>query len=616
MRSLLVEFHRFNNLDVGTWRVGDAYLVAAGFDCPVRECRMQLDQDEFLDQIAALRYREEADARVAALQKVGAVATEFLGSDTLSDIDRGISPVQLDLVVNPLELAALPFEAATDQQGRPLFISSERPVVLTRRLRFGFASAGTRWPARPRVLYAWAAPNGVGAVPSEDHEKALRAALEPWIPAEDGPGGAAQPGDVLTILPEASLSALTAACQASVDAGTPFTHVHLLAHGYPVEQAHRQRFGMALHSQDGDLDAVTPEALVAALAPLCPHTAVVTVATCDSANVSNTTTSKKSIAHLLHQSGFPIVVASQLPLTVAGSTRMLETFYTAQLRGEDVRLALHRARVALYENQQAMGHDWASLVGYVRLPEGYAEHLQDVRLEAVLASLRTIQARSDKLVVDGSQDAALFDVVSRLLQGRIEDLERFLTHSSKAGRPDTLKENLGLLGSAQKRLAELCWARGRLGETGHWQPLMRAALRAAHDWYRKGFEGNLSNHWAAVQYLSLEAVLEGRIANPGHWHAAVAAAEIGDDVWNLGSLSELHLLAPLAGQVRQPNAARNALEQMRERVRAQASDPFPLESTARQLRRYVDWWTTANGFFPGATDLAAEAGTLLEELRR
>jgi hypothetical protein len=76
------------------------------------------------------------------------------------------------------------------------------------------------------------------------------------------------------------------------------------------------------------------------------------------------------------------------------------------------------------------------------------------------------------------------------------------------------------------------------------------------------------------------------------------------------------MLAPLAGLDRQPNAARDALQQMRERVRAQAGDTFPLESTARQLRRYVDWWTTANGFFPGAADLAAEAGTLLELLRR
>ena len=56
---------------------------------------------------------------------------------------------------------------------------------------------------------------------------------------------------------------------------------------------------------------------------------------------------------------------------------------------------------------------------------------------------------------------------------------------------------------------------------------------------------------------------------------------------------------------------------MKARVVAEAGgNTFPLESTERQLRRYVDWWTAANGFFPGTSDLAAEAGNLLQELRR
>ena len=44
-------------------------------------------------------------------------------------------------------------------------------------------------------------------------------------------------------------------------------------------------------------------------------------------------------------------------------------------------------------------------------------------------------------------------------------------------------------------------------------------------------------------------------------------------------------------------------------------DRFPLESTERQLHRYVDWWTTANSFFPNTTDLAVEAGKLIQVLR-
>ena len=622
MRSLLLEFHRFNSLKSGMWREGDSYLVAAAAR-PVREYEMTMDQDDFLDLMLDLRYQGAAEARMAALNKVGQLATQFLGTDNSNDINRGEFPLQLDLVVNPAELAALPFEAANDSEGRPLFAREEQPVVLTRRVRHDFSENRTRWPASPRILYAWAAPPGMG-VPSHEHEQALLAALQPWIPLQKESGSAPDPGGVMTTLPEASLSALKSACREAVEAKKPFTHVHLLAHGYPIGQGHRQRFGMALHAENEGLEAVTPEDLEAALAPLAGHTVVVTLATCDAANLTNTTTAKRSIAHNLHVLGFPIVVASQLPFTVPGSILMVGTFYRAQLAGEDVRMALHRARVALYQSQAKTGHDWASLVGYVRLPEGYADHLQDVRLQSVLASLRTMQQWSDRLVAQDVKDPDLFDHVAQQLQERIEALERFRKDAEQAGRSGMLGENLGLLGSAEKRLAELCFVRSKLGETARWQQSMRVALGRARDWYRQSAEKNLSHHWTGVQYLSLEAILNGRIANPGRWHASVAAAELdlvnskpAEAIWALGSLAELYLLAPLAGQNPPAGAAGKVLAEMKERIRVDGGgDMFPLESMERQLRRYTGWWTAENGFVPGSSDLAAGAARLLQELQR
>ena len=179
MRSLLVEFHRFNDLDSGSWRVGDPYLVAAAAH-RVREFKMTIGQDEFLDLVAGLRYQGGAEARAAALNRVGEIATQFLGTASLDDMQSGSFPLQLDLVVNPAELAALQFEAATDSEGRPLFARGEQPVILTRRVRHEFADTSPRWPARPRILYAWAAPPGVKDVPAQEHEQALRDALEPW----------------------------------------------------------------------------------------------------------------------------------------------------------------------------------------------------------------------------------------------------------------------------------------------------------------------------------------------------------------------------------------------------------------------------------------------------
>ena len=198
----------------------------------------------------------------------------------------------------------------------------------------------------------------------------------------------------------------------------------------------------------------------------------------------------------------------------------------------------------------------------------------------------------------------------------------FLKESEETSRRGVFEENLGLLGSAEKRLAEVCFARSRLGDDAHWQQLMREALQRSRDWYRRAYRRNLSHHWTGVQQLSLEAALEGRIANPGHWHAAMAAADIdsengrpGDVIWALGSLAELYLLAPLAGQRLPADATKHALAQMKALVLAQpGGDTFPLESTARQFRRYAEWWTSANGFFPGQSRPRRRGRALVQEL--
>ena len=620
MRSLLIEFHRFNDLGTGSLRKGDPYLAAAAAQ-PVREFKMPLDQVDFLDLMRSLRYQPGAAPREESLQEISEVVTAILGACPLPDLESGEFPLQLDLVVNAAELAALPFEAVMDATGQPLLLCRERPIELTRRVRHDFAEQAVTWPARPRVLFAWASPPGVGAVPHQEHAEALRHALEPWLPVQEGAGNPPEVPSVLTTLAEVELTALTEACAASIDAKEgPFTHVHILAHGCPVGRAHRQRFGVALHGKNGDLEAVLPEAITEALAPLRGRTAVVTLATCDAASMLNAIVPEKSVAHDLHVSGFPVVVASQLPLSVPGSTLIVARFYGALLAGRDARVALHEARTALYEHRERTAHDWVSLVGYVRLPEGYAEHLKEVRLEAVLASLKTAQASGDDLVKRADGPAAAFDRVADLLRGRINDLEDFLNDPDKPKRAGVLEENLGLLGSAEKRLAELHFERGKRSGGDEGQQEMRDALTRSLDWYRQGFHHNLSHHWTGVQYLSLESILTGRIEDPTLWHAAVAAAEIAarrtGEYWAQGSLAELHLLAPLAGQSPRADAAKDALEDMTARVRSRAgADRFPLESTERQLRRYMSWWTTSNEFFPGRADLASDAQRLVEVLR-
>lgn len=617
MRSLLFEFHRFNDLRTGDLREGDPYLIAAASQ-PVRQFPLPIGHADFLDLMIDLRYQSGAAARETALKTIGPLVTSILNTSSVPDLESGEFPLQLDLVVNAAELAALPFEAVMDGAGQPLLVQAERPIELTRRVRHGFAESGAPWPARPRVLFVWASPPGVNEVPHEAHLTALCKALERWLPIQDEAGSAPDLGGVLTTLPEASLAKLTEVCAASATAPEgAFTHVHILAHGYPVGRAHRARFGMALHAADGDLDAVLPEAITEALAPLKGRTVVVTLATCDAANVTNTLIPEKSIAHELHVAGFPVVVASQLPLTVPGSNLMVERFYRAVVAGGDVRTALHDARRALYDNRARTGHDWVSLVGYVRLPEGYAEHLKEVRLRMALAALNTVQKYSDKLVQRADASEAHFEGIAQLLGERIEELETFLRDPSK--RPEVLGENRGLLGSSEKRLAENHFERFRRFGGDDRRQAMHDALRRSRDWYRQEYQANLSNHWAGVQYLALEAVLDGRIEDQNYWYAAVAAARIAcanpKEYWAQGSLLELHLLAPLAAQPFGEDAASATLAQLKERVASCASDRFPLESTERQLRRYTSWWTNANGFFPRRADLSREAERLIQTLR-
>ena len=618
MRSLLIEFHRFGDLNTGLLRKGDSYLVAAASH-PVKEVKMPINYENFFAQMRPLRYKGKPAERAEALRQVGEVVTDLLGSKELNDLETGDFPLQFDLVVNAAELAALPFEAAAGSDGEPLVVRRKNPVVLTRRVRSEFAENKESWPSKIRVLFAWACPKELAVpVPSAEHEAALREALSSWIPMDES----SDVSGVLHVLPKASLDSIREACGVAVKQGKPFTHVHLLGHGYPVGESFEQMYGLALHGSAGsdDLYAAPPEEIAKALAPLQGQTGVLTLAACDSANATNMVIARRSIAHELHVCGFPVVIGSQFPLTVPGSTILVKSFYTALLAGQDVREALHKARCTLFENSNIAGHDWASVLGYVRLPEGYNGRLRAIRLEAVLSSLKAVQSWSDDLVKSCVADPVRFNRFADLLRTNIDRLEAFLGERENRGE-GVLEENLGLLGSAEKRLAELYFACGkRVGCLG-WENSMHDSLRKARSWYQQSFDGNLSHHWTGVQALSLNLALAGEISEPGRWYASELAAKVDaakpDEIWAWGSLAELYLIAGPAGLGDRTGDAEAAIQEMKGRVATSAKhDRFPLESTERQFRRYMDWWTSANGFFAGHPDLSLRAANLVALIQK
>jgi hypothetical protein len=621
MKSIKMDFVRDGD-DNAIFEKGRTYHVVIE-SSQHRQFKMPLRQEEFLTFLAQLRYHEAISERTrkSALRKLSKVVTKILKPP-----EETADALQLDLVTNARELWALPFEAALASDGEPLLTRREPAIVLTRRAPKSFAERQLKWPSRPRILFAYASPEWTGGHPVDDaaHKAALLTALKPWM--EPLPGQQVLVGkeeSVLTTCREASLQDIEQACRRAEAEGRPYTHIHLLAHGVRyVEEpyAFQARFGIALRSDD-DLPTM-PEELVRVLWPQrAPDwqgqelPVVVTLAICDAANAENTIIEAGGLAQELHSAGVPIVIASQLPLTFPGSEIMTRVFYQGWLAGKDVRTVLHETRVALHGDDES-GHDWVSLVAYVRLPEGYNDYLFEVRLKSQLAALETASKHASYLIENDITEEMQYQQVTERLQERVLQLEQLLkehgsiTHQRKK---EIVQENAGQLGSAYKRLAELLANRAQAepGRAAHWLAESRRAMEKARDAYRDGFRHNTSHHWTGVQYLALDAILNGQVSNIADWYACNVAATAQRDhpdssdvdiVWALGSIAELGLLAPLApvggGITAEDGAA--ALTSLCERVTACPdlfADFSPILSTHRQMMRYVKWWTKSNGFF-------------------
>ncbi|MES9971950.1 MAG: CHAT domain-containing protein, partial [Candidatus Thiodiazotropha sp.] len=489
MKSILVEFTRFDDLQTGILRKDDKYLRTIN-DQSAQQVRMNIGHGSFKELIQKLRYLSESapalqeQERLEAVQKISVLISDLLRQyenqeqyealcdlikkgdiDSLDEISKIVTDLrkqhasgtlfeegplikelnksqdslqQIDLVANAAELSSLPFEAALAEDGTPLFLRG-KGVVLTRRVRGDFNEKVAKWPITPRVLFAWSEAGG--EVPYQAHRETLLKALTPWLPKEN----------IESVFVEIGNATCKQIKQCIKD--NSFTHFHLLAHGQGLKQETDVRFGIVLnHPVDGP-DLVKPEHMVDTLEGLRSSAVVITLAACDLGNQSDVTNPEKSLAHELHVSGFPVVIASQLPLTINGSKILVQHFYKNLFNGLDVREALHAARVELYKKRDmaGTGHDWLSLVGYVQLREGYVNFLEEIRLKSQLNALMNLHDLTESIEEsDTSQDE--INAIGAELTERIAILNKLLlqTQNGKA-----LDENRGLLGSAEKRLAEL-----------------------------------------------------------------------------------------------------------------------------------------------------------------
>lgn len=540
--------------------------------------------------------------------------------------------LHLRLVMTPKELAQLPFELALTPKGfqgqhsKKFLLNPQRITTLTREVR-QVAPTRYSWPHKPRILFAWAEPDDT--VPHEAHFAAIRDIVKHFaIPIKDNAEPIPDLAPLITPLRRASLKSINNAVKAAIDQGNPYTYIHILAHGSKPDTDGAEEFTLVLHDNDNPDKSYNTNGEELAIAILeidqniTRFPAVVSLMACDSSNEGSISLPAGSLAHQLHQSGVPCVFASQFPLSTEGSVKLVSTLYQKLLiEGYDPRKALYQTRMDLFNSKT---HDWASLVAYVRFPEDIDDQLIDNHLKILLQSMKTANAWADHLLkhkndLNPETSAAVFTDINDRLDGSIKDLKAlFLTDINT--KKIRYAEHFGLMGSAYKRKAEHLFRMADIKK----EPVeslyrkSREALSSSRDWYLRGYEKQI-NHWTAIQYLSLTAIINGTLAGSAEkdiWTITRILAE--DDtketkdpmsrIWGWGTLAELYLLSPLRLPADQPDidqeivsAKASASKYIENISKAEISFIdntlikkeeilFAKESTFRQLERYISWW--------------------------
>lgn len=605
--SLAVEYQRFGDSH-GVVRVSDRYIRTVGGTEPTREVSFGLPQEDLTRAMASLNYGEfrntgASERAERMLARLAPLVEQFLLDDTSPAASGAL--VQIEVVTRLLELAQLPFE----------IIEEFRPnLVVTRRIRHPWPPPAVVEGDRPRILFAWAEPRHMD-VPHERHRRLLDEVVRDL-------GGANAIVEVR--------NATRAKLEAALSGAEKYTHVHLLVHGvanaapeeydiFDTTEESLRSAVLALETEDGMLDRCPPDALAGWLGRgLMPQAA--TIAMCRSAEV-DPIASGATMAHMLHDAGIPVVIASQLALTKDGSDFLVSVFLKNVIEGEDPRRALRRCRDELRTHKAKTYYDRVALVGYVHVDPELDELLNERRFRVALMRLKAISAEacarvdraiegitlmkelSAKQFDEVEQIRRCFDDVRNMLASL--ELDRTLTETQR-------EELLGLHASSLKREAEAAWSLARRMSgfvAEEWRERSRNSLRGAAEAYGRAAKVLRDHHWTWVQWLVLLAVEGGTLtAHDADWITAKAAATDAagseapdgaspkerraiaeDSIWGFGSLSELHLLAPLVGKADATSKAKACLDALVAGCRTLGTRDA-IDATHDQLARYRGWW--------------------------
>lgn len=561
--------------------------------------------------------------RESALSHIGRRVREFMEKlsllpGTLRTHTDSNRPVHLRLALSGNELALIPYEAGHGPippfaESEPLLSNPSRQVVLTRELRHSHTMSFD-WTRPPKVLLVGANPQPFPEVPLRAHALSLYQALLPFEYRRSQHEFAGRSADsMLHILPRATLDEIHRACAA---ASPSFTHVVILAHGVMLRGQGTESYGVAFHDQHGAAHHVSADQLRLALCPrqsdgrvAAPPTMLVML-TCHSGTQGDVVLPVGSMAHELHAAGIPWVLASQFPLSMAGSVTISTELFPSLFLGDDPRLLLDKVRQSL--RLRSDHHDWASLVAYAAIPPDFDRQIQLARRRAADLACSVLFNEIDTATESSNGSPPAGDtrqsspdqrtkyesLVSEYTQRILDTQPRHDITTTAADRAEVY----GMLGAIERNRAFLLDFRDdNSAEAKH---KLRQRLASARDYYAKARTLWSEFSWNTVHYLSLCALLDGKFSLTV-WTAAfeVAREQTQSQVaatraWGHAALHELFLLAlslpqkqrqilaSLAGGVAPEFLHKQAIKHFNTTKAQNLPNSEVTRKMERQLRRY------------------------------
>ena len=603
------------------------YIALCGSEGPTT-ISIPFEHQQLLNRLERLRYvtqgkeisRQQCNTEVQELGGIlGGILSQVpaLISSMSSARCQENQLVHLRLATKAYEIALLPFELSIAKDGfpspgSPLFLQTSEPIILTRETR-GRHPTAVDWNRKPKILFAFASPGNLPAVPYREHLKALRRAIEPWVKYQKKAEDRVQEvKKLLTVLPNASLQDIINACNES-----QYTYIHILAHGDTLDNQGATDYGLALCDEKNTsikkvIDGATlAYALTArdSLNKAKDRPTLVSLATCDSGNTGSTLVPGGSIAHALHAAGIPWIVASQFPLWMNASSIAVETLYNGLFNGEDPRWLLYNLRQRL-RTECIDTHDWASIVSYASVPWDFEKQVQAFSNKQTRAKIEVLFDKALKISASidwaKSKDITQQDVIQELKPIYLairNELTQWLNRLPENAYPNQRAVILGIKGASEKRIGNIYFRQGNNDRA--WE-----LYKDSCDFYKQALLTDPSNHWAITQYLSMRAVLVCKQENTehlteelGNWWITVKQIALWknrkstneDYIWSLSTLAELELLSSVyCKEYKQSKAKKEIKRLCQELVNTTGPNTFPIFSTCRQFKRYRDYWATGD----------------------